>query len=329
MDNTKLKIEPKKEEKSKNPYDALEKKLKSIHLTAKPAGIKKHKPLIIHKKPKSHKANAPISGTKNAKTLNIVVERDIALDFAAKTYNKFRELTKAIILFGSSAKQIQTDGSDIDIIILIDDIAVEWDEELISWYREELAKIIQQNPYKRALHINTVKLSTWWEDLLRGDPIVINIIRYGDALVDAGGFFSPLKLMLQNGKIRSTPETIYTLLQRAPSHLARTRISLLSAIDGLYWAMVDSAHAALVSANVLPPSPEHIPQILEEQFVHKKMLDKKYVTWFEQIHAIAKEIIHGKRNEISGKEIDEWIKIADAFVGEMARIINQVLGIRG
>jgi len=59
---------------------------------------------------------------------------------------------------------------------------------LIAWYREELGKLIQENPYAKALHINTVKLSTWWDDMMKGDPVVINILRYGDALIDFGVF---------------------------------------------------------------------------------------------------------------------------------------------
>src|SRR3989344_954837 len=70
---------------------------------------------------------------------------------------------------------------------------------------------------------NTVKLSTWWQDLINGDPVVINVIRYGETLLDMGGYFNPLKVLLQQGKIKSTPEAIYTLLQRAPQHMARSR----------------------------------------------------------------------------------------------------------
>ena len=43
--------------------------------------------------------------------------------------------------------------SDIDIIIIIDDASIKWDMELIAWYRQELGKIIQTNPYKKSLHI--------------------------------------------------------------------------------------------------------------------------------------------------------------------------------
>lgn len=262
---------------------------------------------------------------KAPKTTGFESERDIAMDFATKAYKEFDRMIKSIVLFGSSAKKASTPDSDIDIIILIDDVSIMWDQELIAYYREALAKLIEKNPYQKTLHINTVKLSTWWADLIKGDPVVINILRYGDTLIDYGGFFEPIKLLLKNGAIKSTPEAIYTLLQRAPNHIARARTSMLAVVDGLYWAMVDSAHAALIAAKVSPPSPEHIPEILDEYFVKTKILRGRYIDYYSQLHAIAKEIVHGKRVFITGVELDEWKKKVDEFVGEMVRIVDGLI----
>ncbi len=258
-------------------------------------------------------------------TLKITLERDIAMDFAAKVYKKFDKIIKSVILFGSSAKKTSVPESDIDIIIICDDVSIKWDQELTSWYREELGKVVTANPYKKSLHINTVKLSTWWQDLIRGDPIVINVIRYGDPLIDFGGFFIPLKVLLQEGKIKPTPEAIYMLLQRAPSHMSATKASMLAAIDGLYWAIVDSAHAALIASNIMPPSPEHIPLILKEQFVDTKMMKMKYVDYYRDIFFLAKDIIHGKTISVTGAQIDEWIVKTNEFVQMMAELIDQIL----
>jgi predicted nucleotidyltransferase/uncharacterized protein (UPF0332 family) len=258
-------------------------------------------------------------------TLAIAGEREIASDFATKVYGKFDQMIKSIVLFGSSAKKVSTPGSDIDIIVIIDDVSVRWDEELVAWYREELGKLIQTNPYARTLHINTVKLSTWWDDMMRGDPVVINVLRYGDALIDFGGFFNPLRILLKEGKIRSTPESIYTLLQRAPGHLTRAKQSMLAAVDGLYWTMVDAAHAALIAADVMPSSPEEIPEVLIENFVKKKKLNKKYVGYYSEIHRVAKEIIHGDLTSVKGSDLDDWFWRADAFLGEMAKLVDELV----
>src|SRR3989344_6804917 len=200
-----------------------------------------------------------------------VTERDIAMDFCVKVHRKFDRLIKASILFGSQAKNSASASSDVDIILIIDDASINWDLELIAWYREELAKIISTSDYRKELHINTVKLTTWWNDLLYGDPIVINIIRYGEGLIDIGGFFNPLKALLMQGKIRSTPEAVYVALQRAPYHLARSKQAELGAIEGVYWTMVDASQAALITAGKIPPSPEHIPLLMKQTFVDSGM----------------------------------------------------------
>jgi len=258
-------------------------------------------------------------------TLNLKTEHDIAMDFAVKVYKKFDKIIKSIALFGSTARKDQTKGSDIDIIIIIDDASIRWDQELIAWYREELEKIIQTNPYNSKLHINTVKLTTWWDDLINGEPVIQNILRYGEPMIDVGGFFTPLKHLLAQGKIKATPEAAFNALQRAPGHLARSRFAEMGAVEGVYWAMIDSAHAALITAKVAPPSPDHIPGMLKATFVEKKMLKMKYIVWLRDIIDLHKKIDHREIVDLKGIEIDAWQARAEEFIGAMAEIIKKII----
>jgi len=259
---------------------------------------------------------------KPLKVRKIMTEKDIAMDFAVND-----RLVKASVLFGSQtqAKGNAKEDSDIDIILIVDDAAVEWDLELVAWYREELAKLISRQSYGRELHINTIRLTTWWEDLLHGDPVVINILRYGEALIDYGGFFNPIKALLLKGKIRSTPEAVHAALRRAPQHIIRSKLAEMGAIEGAYWAMVDSAHAALITAGKIPPSPEHIPKMLKEIFVDKGMLKIGYVKGMNGLYDLHKSISHGRITDIKGQEIDEWQDLAERFLGEMVKIIDAML----
>lgn len=282
------------------------------------------------KKKKSQKTVKKSQKTKivnpaNIPTLQLKREHEIALDFATKVYKKFDKSIKSIILFGSTVKQTAVAGSDIDIIIVIDDVSIRWDQEMIAWYREELDKIIRANPYQKALHLNTIKLSTWWNDLMRGDPVVINVLRYGESLIDLGGFFEPLKFLLIEGKIKPTAEAVYNALNRAPLHLQRSKQAELNSIEGLYWAMVDASQAALIAANVSPPSPDHIPVELKQTFSDNGMLNGKYIDWYRDLLILHKKILHGEIRDLKGVVIDDWQARTEEFLKIMTDLVKDIL----
>jgi predicted nucleotidyltransferase len=282
---------------------------------------KKHK----KKTKKASKKKVKVIKEEDIPTLKLKKEHEIAMDFALKAYKKFEKAIKSIVLFGSTVKQSNVPGSDVDIIIIIDDVSIEWDPELIAWYREELDKILRANPYQKGIHLNTIKLSTWWRDLMKGDPVVLNVLRYGESLIDMAGFFDPLKFLLIKGDIKPTPEAVYNALQRAPMHLQRSRAAEINSVEGLYWCMVDASQAALISANVAPPSPEHIPIDLQETFVSAGMLNKKYVSWYRELLILHKKIVHGEITELKGVEIDDWQARTEEFLDVMIGLVKDIV----
>jgi predicted nucleotidyltransferase len=263
--------------------------------------------------------------TKVKKKSVLETDYDIAYDFSMKAYKQFKEVIKSIVLFGSVAEGKVKKGSDIDLVIIIDDCTIDWDQELIAWYREELGKLVSEQGYKKELHINTVTLSAFWEEVKIGDPIAINVIRYGQPLVDFGGYFAPLKILLAKGKIRPTPEAVYTTLRRSPLHISRAKFNIVSSIENLYWAMVDSAHAALMAAGQVPPSPEHVGDLLNVIFVSKKRLNKKYISWFEEMHVLAHDVIHGNVKHLKGEIIDKYMDRTIEFEKVMRAITSNLL----
>ncbi len=278
------------------------------------------------KSSKPSKPRATKQLKKVAKTLRLTKDREIALDFAQKLYQRMGNVVKSIVLFGSAAKGISSPRSDIDIIVLVDDATIQWDEELVGWYRGELGKLIQQNPYVKPLHISTVRMTTWWSEMIRGEPVVINVIRWGDPLIDFGGFFAPLKSLLAEGRIKATPEMIYITLGRGPTHMVKCKAALLAAFEALYWAFVDGSHAALIAAKVSPPSPEHIPAMMRQHLVDKGLLKRKYIDWYREIYSDMHKILHGEKTDISGDEIEEWRKRADSYLREMAYVVKNIVG---
>lgn len=273
---------------------------------------------------KSPKTEKKLSA-KEFPTLNLVLETDIAMDFAKKIYEKFDKLIKSVILFGSTLKKNSGSTSDIDIVVIIDDASIKFDSELIAWYREELAKIISANPYKKELHVNTTRLTTWWQDILRGDPIALNIIRYGEEIIDFGGFFRPLRILMQEGKIKSTPEAIYTSLERAPVHLTRSKQAEMAAVEGIYWAMVDASQALLMASKINPDSPENIQFLLMENFVKKGLLKSSYVELYKEVFDLHKDIMHGIIKDVKGEDLDRLQERTASYIGEVAGLIKEIV----
>lgn len=67
----------------------------------------------------------------------------IASDFAGQIENIFRDKLKSIILFGSYAREEQEEGSDIDIMILVD-----IDKMAIKNYRAKVVETVTEFEWK-------------------------------------------------------------------------------------------------------------------------------------------------------------------------------------
>jgi uncharacterized protein (UPF0332 family) len=89
--------------------------------------------------------------------------------------------------------------------------------------------------------------------------------------------------------------------------------------------MVDSAHAALMAAHQVPPSPEHIGDLLAKTFVEKKTISKKYIDWYEEIRNLAKELAKGKLKEVKGSVIDTYFEKAKEFESVMRGITSKLI----
>ncbi len=256
---------------------------------------------------------------------NVDKEYKIAYDFATKTYKKFQQIIKSIVLFGSTSKHTSKKKSDIDLIIIVDDCVVNWDQELIAWYRAELSKLVEAQKYSEKIHLTTVTLSSFWDQIKAGEPMVMNVLRYGEALVDFGGFFEPLKVLLARGRIRPSPEAVFTLMSRAHDHLWKANKEILAAVESNHWATVDAAHAALMAEHLVPPSPEHVSEMLTKHFVKKKFLDKKWVQYYEKLRKLNKEITHGEKSHLTEREYKEVMKKSHDFVQVLTKLSKTLI----
>lgn len=256
----------------------------------------------------------PASGTYEKEVI------DIAYDFSKRVYKEFAKFIKAIVLFGSTARKKQENKGDIDILIIVDDVSIIIDKEFVQAYRIIIEKIVAEvNPQK--LHVTTLKFTSFWEYVRAGDPVAVNILRDGVPIIDSG-FFEPLQVLLYQGRIRPSPESMWTYFSKAPITLHNSKWHIKQAVLDLYWAVIDAAHAALMKLNEVPPSPSHVADMLEIKMVSKGLLDKKYVHIMKQFYHISRIILHNQITEIRGAQYDEYFKHAKEFVDEMQRFIE-------
>lgn len=243
---------------------------------------------------------------------------DLAYDFSKKAYKEFGTFIKAIILFGSAVREDMPEG-DIDVLIIVDDLSIVLKGEVVETYRIIVQKII--NDISPRLHITTLKLTSFWEYVKAGDPVAVNILRDGFSLIDTG-FFDPLQVLLRQGRIRPTPEAVWSYFIRAPATLQNSRWHIVQGTIDLYWAAIDAAHAALMKTGEVPPTPAHVADLLNDKFVKSKKLKFRYVVIMREIYNLAKKIMHREITEVKGEEYQKHYQQVKEFINEMKRIVE-------
>jgi len=239
--------------------------------------------------------------------------------FSRKLQTEFGDFLKGIVLFGSSARKDISERSDIDVLVVVDDLSIRMTREVIEAYKIIVEKTIAKVSTK--LHVTSLTMTSFWEYARAGDPVAVNMLRDGVAIIDSG-FFNPLQSLLIQGRIRPSKESIWSYFGRSPRTLLNSKWHLNQATLDLYWAVIDAAHSALMKEGEIPPSPEHVADLLEEKLVKNKLLEKKYILTMRKFYKIMKGITHREIKEVTGKEFDAYLKEAEEFVSRMQKYIE-------
>lgn len=243
----------------------------------------------------------------------------IARQFTQKIHDEFGNFISAVILFGSTARNAQR-SHDVDILIILDDVRVQFTRELVETYRIITEKAIADVEPK-LLHVQSLTLTSFWEYIRAGDPVAVNVLRDGIALIDTG-FFDPLQLLLKEGRIRPTDESIYNYFTMAPAALFRSKQNMLNAVIELYWAVIDAAHAILMTQGEVPPSPAYITEVFDRKLVQTRIIEKKYEATLQLMYTLFKKIVNREIREISGKDYDKYKVMSEDFVDRIKKYLD-------
>lgn len=248
-------------------------------------------------------------------------ELDIAYEFAKHMKKELGDFIKSIVLFGSTSKNTAESKSDVDILVIIDDLSLVMSAELVESYRIVTEKVI--GDVSTRLHVTSLRFTTFWDYVKDSNPIAVNILRDGFPLIDVG-FIGPLQHLLRQGKIMPSVESIWHFFSRCSNSLVSAKGHLMQATVDLYWSVIDAAQSVLMRYNIVPPSPEHVPDLMMRELVPRKIVTKKHTETVREFFNLSKLIMHHQIKEISGVDFDDYYKRAYHFVADMKKELEKV-----
>lgn len=244
---------------------------------------------------------------------------EVAQEFTKRLYRDFGGFVKAAVFFGSSSRHEQKHGSDVDVLVIIDDVTVELGDDTVNAYRIQVMRHVKE--VSEQLHVTTLKLSTFWDLLNVGDPVALNILRDGVAMIDSG-FFDPFKALLERGKIRPSDEAVATYALRAQRSFASSQGAIKRGVLDLFWAAIDIAHAALMAKEFTPASPKQLPDMMRRIAREgHQLFSEKDVKLVERLVELERSITHDPKFTVSTKEFDELCAQVKALIDRLAKIL--------
>jgi uncharacterized protein (UPF0332 family)/predicted nucleotidyltransferase len=252
--------------------------------------------------------------------------------FSDEIINELGTLIKSVVWFGSRVRRPFKDGkkalddtalfgSDIDVLIVFDDLVHVLNAEVVTAYRVVVESVAAK--VSRRLHITTMPVTKFWDYAYNGDPILINMLRDGEEVFDTG-CFGMAKQMLSAGQVKPSKEIVWTYLAKGPMSVSNSYWNMKQAVLNLYFTVIDAAHAALLSRGVAPDTPEHLVPLVKEHLVDTMMLERRYLSILSEFHNIGMMVMKGEVNKIRGDSYDRYRKEAETFL----QGISDMLGTR-
>ncbi len=242
----------------------------------------------------------------------------LALHHKNHIIRRFGEYVLCYCFSGSMVRGGYTKDSDLDIFCVINDVDVK--KMSLSELKERLRWIIHMLGHELAeefnipLNVNpqVYVLTDFWEWLRDGNPIILNLLRDAVPLFDKG-MFAPWKQLLHTGRIR-------TSLESAEQHKSSAKYAFdqvnqnIKGIgeDGLYFALLNYAQAALMLAGKMPPAPQETAKLFKDQFCKPPYnFPEASLAALKETILVRKQLEHGTKKRFS---LADLIKLYDVVV---------------
>ncbi|NTV23124.1 MAG: hypothetical protein HGA85_01970 [Nanoarchaeota archaeon] len=244
---------------------------------------------------------------------------------------KFEKYIVCYVLAGSLVQGKATKDSDIDVFLVIDDTDVK--KMTRVELKDKLRAIIigmgieagEMTGIKNKLNIQVYILTEFWDNIKEANPIIFTFLRDGIPLYDRG-IFMPWKQLLKMGRVKPSPEAIDIFMQSGDQLINTVKFKLKSiGMEDTFYAILTPSQAALMLYGVPPPTPKETPELMREVFVKKeKLLEEEYIKILEKNIQIRKDIEHGTKKELTGKEVDELLDGAQDYLKRIQKLFKQI-----
>src|SRR3989339_71824 len=244
---------------------------------------------------------------------------------------KFERYIVSYVLAGSLTQGRATPESDIDVWIVIDDTDVK--KMTRAELKDKLRAIIigmgieagEFTKIRKKINNQVYILTDFWDSLKEANPIIFTLLRDGVPFYDRG-MFMPWKQLLKLGKIKPSSEAIDMFMQSGDQMLRRVSGKLKEiGMEDTYYALLKPSQAALMMYGVSPPAPKETAELMRELFVRKeKLLEDKYVDILESNIKLRKDIEHGTKKDLTGKEVDSLLEDSKIFLKRIKRLFAQI-----
>lgn len=244
---------------------------------------------------------------------------------------KFEKYIVSYVVAGSVLKGYAKETSDIDTYVIIDDTDVK--KMTRAELKDKLRAIIismgmeagELTGIRNKLHIQVYIITEFWDALREANPVIFTLLRNCVPFYDRG-IFMPWKQLLEMGRIKPSAEAIDMFMGSGEQMLKRAEFKLKDiAMEDIFLAILTPTQAALMLYGLPPPAPKECGDVLREVFVTKeKLLEDKFVEIYERALKVRKDIEHGIRKDVKGKEIDELLEDADKYLKRIKRLFTQI-----
>src|SRR3989344_3247764 len=244
---------------------------------------------------------------------------------------RFEKYIVAYVLAGSIVRGQATKESDIDVFVVIDDTDVK--KMTRAELRDKLRAIIigmgaeagELTGIRNKINIQPYILTDFWEMIRESNPVCFTFLRDGVPFFDRG-IFMPWKQLLKMGKIKPSAEAIDIFVSSGEQTLERVKFKLRDiAAEDFFWGIHTPTQAALMLHGLAPPAPKETCNVLREVFVKKeKLLEEEYVKMLENVLQTRKDIEHGIKKEVTGKEIDKLLSDSEKYTKRLKKLFTQI-----